>query len=47
MSASRARPPIQVWIPNHPQATSALAIAAKLAPRTPNEARTKTGKGTP
>jgi hypothetical protein len=47
MRASRANPPIQVWMPNQPQATKALAIAAKLAPRTPNEERTKTGKGTP
>src|SRR5919107_2838058 len=45
--ASRARPPSQVWMPTQPQATRALAIAAKLAPRTPKEARTKTGKGTP
>src|SRR5829696_5309163 len=45
--ASRAAPPSQVCIPNQPQATSALAIAAKFAPLTPNEARTKTGKGTP
>src|SRR4028119_1388082 len=47
MSELRARPPIQVCIPNHPHATSARAIAAKLAPRTPNEARTKTGNGRP
>src|SRR5918993_4027809 len=47
ISASRARPPIQVCIPNQPQATSALAIAAKLAPLTPKEALTKTGKGIP
>src|SRR5215218_1676285 len=45
--ASVARPPIQVCIPNQPQATRARAIAAKLALRTPNEARTKTGNGTP
>src|ERR687894_1934835 len=45
--ASRAAPPSQVCIPNQPQATSARAIAAKLAPLTPKEARTKTGKGTP
>src|SRR5215207_5257483 len=45
--ASRAAPPSQVCMPNQPQATSALAIAAKFAPLTPNEARTKTGKGTP
>jgi hypothetical protein len=46
-SASRAAPPSHVWMPNQPQATSARAIAAKLAPRTPKEARTNTGKGTP
>src|SRR5918997_2608527 len=45
--ASRAAPPSQVWMPNQPQATRALAMAAKLAPLTPNEARTKTGKGMP
>src|SRR3712207_1567694 len=45
--ASRAAPPIQVCIPNQPQATSARAMAAKFAPRTPKEERTKTGKGTP
>src|SRR5918992_5349847 len=45
--ASVARPPIQVCIPNQPQATRARAIAAKFAPRTPNEERTKTGNGTP
>src|SRR5829696_8442409 len=45
--ASRAAPPSQVCIPNLPQATSALAIAAKLAPLTPKEALTKTGNGTP
>src|SRR5215212_969661 len=45
--ASVARPPIQVWMPNQPQATSARAIAAKFAPRTPKEERTKTGNGTP
>src|ERR671919_1412941 len=45
--ASRAAPPSQVWIPNQPQATRALAMAAKLAPLTPKEARTKTGNGTP
>jgi hypothetical protein len=47
VSASRASPPSQVCIPNQPQATSARATAAKFAPRTPKEARTKTGKGTP
>jgi hypothetical protein len=47
INASRARPPIQVCIPNQPHATSARAIAAKLAPLTPKEALTKTGKGMP
>jgi hypothetical protein len=47
IKALSANPPIQVCIPNQPQATRALAMAAKLAPRTPNEARTKTGNGTP
>ena len=42
-----AWPPIQAWIPNHPQATSARRIAGRLAPRTPKEARTRTGKGIP
>src|SRR5918994_3156649 len=32
--ASRAAPPSQVWMPNQPQATRALAMAAKLAPLT-------------
>src|SRR5215213_9564680 len=45
--ASRARPPIQVCIPNQTHATSDRAIAAKLAPLTPKEALTKTGKGMP
>src|SRR5579875_369724 len=30
-----AWPPIQVWMPNHPQAMNARAIAARLAPRSP------------
>src|ERR1700740_862718 len=42
-----AWPPIQDWMPNHPQATSARRIAGTFAPRTPNEARTNTGKGIP
>src|SRR5918998_291224 len=45
--ALSARQPIQVCIPNQPQATRALAIAAKLAPLTPKEALTNTGNGTP
>ena len=42
-----ASPPIQVWMPNQPQATSARARAGMLAPRTPNEARARMGKGIP
>ena len=42
-----ACPPIQVWMPNQPQATSARSTAGMLAPRTPKEARTKTGNGMP
>src|ERR1035437_7879285 len=42
-----ACPPIQVWMPNHPQATSARSTAGMLAPRTPKEARTNTAKGMP
>ena len=45
--AKMAWPPIQVWIPNHPQATSARKTAGTLAPRTPNDARTRTGNGIP
>ncbi len=42
-----AWPPIQVWMPNQPQATSPRRIAGTLAPRVPNEARASTGKGIP
>ncbi len=34
-----AAPPIQVWMPNQPQATSARSMAGTLAPRRPNAAR--------
>ncbi len=34
-------------MPNQPQATNARTTAGRLAPRTPNEARAKTGKGMP
>jgi hypothetical protein len=40
-------PPIQVWMPNHPQATAARISAGTLAPRSPKEARASTGKGIP
>ena len=46
-SASSASPPIQVWIPNQPQATIARSIAGRLAPRTPKLARQSTGKEMP
>src|SRR5947209_10756960 len=42
-----ASPPIQVWMPNQPQATRARKSAGTLAPRMPNEARQYTGKGIP
>ena len=47
ISVSSASAPIHVWIPNHPQATSARAIAATLAPRIPKFERTSTGKRDP
>ena len=47
MSAWIAWPPIQVWIPNQPQATSARSTAGTLAPRVPKDARASTGKGMP
>src|SRR3954464_13530648 len=47
ISVSSASAPIQVWIPNHPQATSARAIAATFAPRIPKLDRTSTGNGIP
>jgi hypothetical protein len=42
-----ASPPIHVWMPNQPQATSARRIAGTLAPFTPNAARQSTGNETP
>jgi len=42
-----AVPPIQVWMPNQPQATRPRRIAGTLAPRVPKEARASTGKGMP
>lgn len=47
MRAKMAPPPTQVWMPNHPQATSARMMEGTLAPQMPNEARASTGKGTP
>ena len=46
-NASSAVPPIQVWIPNQPQATIALSIAGMFAPFVPNEARHRTGNEIP
>ena len=46
-SCQSAWPPNHVWMPNHPQATSARRTAGTLAPSTPNEARAKTGNGMP
>src|SRR4051794_3407048 len=47
ITASTASAPIQVWMPNQPQATSARAMAATLAPRMPKLDRTSTGNGIP
>ena len=50
MAPSRAKiasPPIQVWMPNQPQAMTARSRAARLAPRSPNGARANTGNGMP
>ena len=45
--AAMDSPPIQLWMPNQPQATMARSVAGMLAPRTPKLARTKTGNGMP
>jgi hypothetical protein len=45
--ASIAWPPSHVWIPNHPQATTARSIAGIFAPLNPKDARTNTGNGMP
>ena len=42
-----ANPPIQVWIPNQPQATSARSREGMCAPWIPKLARASTGNGTP
>src|SRR5437868_14967335 len=44
---SRAVPPIHVWIPNQPHATTARRTAGMLAPLVPKEDRQRTGKDTP
>jgi hypothetical protein len=40
-------PPIQVWMPNQPQATSARSSDGTCAPSDPNDARASTGNGMP
>ena len=42
-----ALPPTNVLIPNHPHATTALAIAGMFAPNAPKEALANTGNGIP
>src|SRR5215471_2487795 len=42
-----APPPIQLWMPNQPQAMKARSRAGTLEPKTPNEARARTGYGIP
>ncbi len=46
-SAFSARPPIQVWMPNQPHATTARSSAGMFAPYTPKLARHNTGKEIP
>jgi hypothetical protein len=46
-TTASAVPPIHVWMPNQPQATTARRTAGTFAPRVPNEARAKTGNGMP
>src|SRR5688572_3435690 len=43
----RACPPIQAWMPNHPQATMARMMAGRFEPTVPYAARAKMGKGMP
>ena len=47
ISVFSASAPIQVWMPNHPQATSARRRAGTFAPLTPKLARHSTGNETP
>ena len=42
-----ASPPIQAWIPNQPQATSARISAGTFEPSVPYAARANTGNGMP
>src|SRR5688572_18817284 len=47
ISTSIAPAPSQVWMPNHPQATTARSIAGMFAPTVPKLDRSSTGKLTP
>ena len=47
MNVLTASPPIKVYMPNHPHATTALNIAGMFAPNVPKLDLTRTGKGTP
>ena len=47
MKVFTASPPMKVWMPNHPQATSARSIAGICAPFVPKADRASTGKGMP
>ena len=42
-----ASPPIQAWMPNQPQATSARISAGTFEPSVPYAARANTGNGMP
>ena len=42
-----AMPPNKVWMPNHPQATSARISAGTFEPMMPNDERSITGNGMP
>ena len=46
-SSKMAEPPIQVWIPNQPHATSARNMDGMFAPSTPNDGLRSTGNGMP
>ncbi len=43
----KASPPIHVWMPNQPQATTERSSEGTWAPTVPNDERAYTGKGMP
>jgi hypothetical protein len=47
MRTLNARPPIHVWMPNQPQATTERNRDGTWAPTVPNDERAYTGKGIP